>query len=1160
MKKFTFVLAFVLTLLSFQTVSAQTGSLLSVRSSEFSIAAYGNNVAANAYDGDVNTLYWSGAATVAGSTFKLYLGGLATVNEIKLYFASGDRTSAADVEISTDGDSWTKVDGFTNGTELSEYTCDANGASARYVRLKIVTPNGGSWFKICEFQVYGVMTEVDKNLYTAYDDAAYVPNFTGSKATDRPLNGVSLNGSSVGNYSLSLTNDQKSQLYVNATTTTEFVVLTGEEITPVTSYGATWMHSYVYVDADKNGFTASIDANGYSPIEDLVSYSTYNPEPDNGGQWLDSKGNTVGNNTVKLPSFNAPATPGVYRMRYKIDWNSIDPAGCSKAGNTLQANRGTIVDVILNVVDPLQYSKMQFEAAYVKAETLLDRAYKTTETKVTLQVDDENADNYLWCNVPDPSEGDIKYLIDGSNGTYGQGDFFHSSWHASLTAPLHYLQVDMGEGKSIEDFYIAYHTRNYGGGADFPKEIQVMGSNEKDANFVEIANITSGLPQSANTSYKSSLIRSIKSYRYIRFNIRAPRTYWHMAEFELIRHERPFAELTDNYTHLQTEVEALKTSYAETYKDFVGSTVEEYQAASAAILDAVYNAGKITDPAYFVNGKAYTFVTERGWMGAKSDNSKLISTAYTSNGVTGSATDPYFQWAVYKSPKNYYYLYNVGKGMYMGVEKSNNTAVSFSAQPAATTLTFKVSENAAYPIMFSTDGAGVVNHSGSYASGLINWTGGWNNLNDGGSNHKIAEVDDISLELLTKIEKEVAYFEALVELDAAIATADEYLATYVGAGYGKYSSSNPDAEAVYTAIKEFRAAVTAETAVSDIESKTAELQALMATFSLNLPAAKSYLRIMAVDGWNDDARYLGKANSTAKDGRAEFVDNAEPANTIFYFDGTQLLSVGSGEYLVDNGAFLGYNGIQNGGSKIAFEAASNKLTSAYNISFKEGTRYLYVNTGNFTDAGGGTDNQNGYCFNLEAVTELPVTVTGAGYASFYAPVALEIPAEGVEVFYATEVEGEYVSLVKIESGKIPANTGVIIKADPNTYNFAITSDEVAAIEGNIFKGTVNKQTITKENGSYYVLGIVDGKVGMYNAVNGANTGTFINAGHKAYMFLEGAALSAGYRFDFDGTTGITEVETENANDAVIYDLTGRRVQGMNRAGIYIVNGKKVLVK
>ena len=40
---------------------------------------------------------------------------------------------------------------------------------------------------------------------------------------------------------------------------------------------------------------------------------------------------------------------------------------------------------------------------------------------------------------------------------------------------------------------------------------------------------------------------------------------------------------------------------------------------------------------------------------------------------------------------------------------------------------------------------------------------------------------------------------------------------------------------------------------------------------------------------------------------------------------------------------------------------------------------------------------------------------------------------------------------------------------------------------------------------------------------------------------------------------IEEVETENA-DAVIYDLAGRRIEKITQAGIYIVNGNKVLVK
>ena len=54
-------------------------------------------------------------------------------------------------------------------------------------------------------------------------------------------------------------------------------------------------------------------------------------------------------------------------------------------------------------------------------------------------------------------------------------------------------------------------------------------------------------------------------------------------------------------------------------------------------------------------------------------------------------------------------------------------------------------------------------------------------------------------------------------------------------------------------------------------------------------------------------------------------------------------------------------------------------------------------------------------------------------------------------------------------------------------------------------------------------------------------------------------MSASLRFDFGGTTAIEEVETEAA-ETVIYDLTGRRVNEITKAGVYVVNGKKILVK
>ena len=44
------------------------------------------------------------------------------------------------------------------------------------------------------------------------------------------------------------------------------------------------------------------------------------------------------------------------------------------------------------------------------------------------------------------------------------------------------------------------------------------------------------------------------------------------------------------------------------------------------------------------------------------------------------------------------------------------------------------------------------------------------------------------------------------------------------------------------------------------------------------------------------------------------------------------------------------------------------------------------------------------------------------------------------------------------------------------------------------------------------------------------------------------------------TTGIEEVKGENGKAKTIYDLTGRQVNEITKAGIYIVDGKKVFVK
>ena len=52
-----------------------------------------------------------------------------------------------------------------------------------------------------------------------------------------------------------------------------------------------------------------------------------------------------------------------------------------------------------------------------------------------------------------------------------------------------------------------------------------------------------------------------------------------------------------------------------------------------------------------------------------------------------------------------------------------------------------------------------------------------------------------------------------------------------------------------------------------------------------------------------------------------------------------------------------------------------------------------------------------------------------------------------------------------------------------------------------------------------------------------------------------------YSFRFgEATTGVDEMKEQRAESKEIYDLTGRRVEAITAPGIYIVGGKKVLVK
>lgn len=165
--------------------------------------------------------------------------------------------------------------------------------------------------------------------------------------------------------------------------------------------------------------------------------------------------------------------------------------------------------------------------------------------------------------------------------------------------------------------------------------------------------------------------------------------------------------------------------------------------------------------------------------------------------------------------------------------------------------------------------------------------------------------------------------------------------------------------------------------------------------------------------------------------------------------------------------------------------------------------------------------------------EYALTVSSAGYATLYLNYAAEIP-DDVKVYIATSVEGDRLMMTRV-TGVLPAETGVIVRAEAGEYTFAESDETPANVEGNLLSGTATDTYIAAESGyKYYVLAQKNDLVGMYRPK--LTDGRFLNNANKAYLALEssnlgifddetntedeGGQLSNRLRFDFGGTTGI----------------------------------------
>lgn len=149
---------------------------------------------------------------------------------------------------------------------------------------------------------------------------------------------------------------------------------------------------------------------------------------------------------------------------------------------------------------------------------------------------------------------------------------------------------------------------------------------------------------------------------------------------------------------------------------------------------------------------------------------------------------------------------------------------------------------------------------------------------------------------------------------------------------------------------------------------------------------------------------------------------------------------------------------------------------------------------------------------------------------------------------------------------VPANTGVLVNclAETATYYFPKTPQTVTLPANQLKPAPADGGAFTAEPGyKYYKLAYDNytAKTGLGFYWGAENAGAFKVKPGTAYLAVPTSEANNAKGFAFDGeTTGVENVNVAANQSKTIYNLNGQRVSNMSQAGLYIVNGKKVVIR
>ncbi len=246
------------------------------------------------------------------------------------------------------------------------------------------------------------------------------------------------------------------------------------------------------------------------------------------------------------------------------------------------------------------------------------------------------------------------------------------------------------------------------------------------------------------------------------------------------------------------------------------------------------------------------------------------------------------------------------------------------------------------------------------------------------------------------------------------------------------------------------------------------------------------------------------------------------------------------------------------------EATASASTSSFsertttNIVIPEGKALCFYNNT--------TSNSNHYVdyFTLtrNGNATVSATITSAGFATNVSAYALDFTSTSIKAYKVKVSSKGVATLTKVN--QVPAGTPVLLYKDGGaTENIPVIASADAVSDNDLVAGTGDAVATTDGGYTNMILNNVDSKIGFYFA-NGK-----IVASNRAYLHIatglapdaEGGSSSRMVMAFADETTGITSLTPSPSpkGEGSVYTLSGQRVEKPAK-GLYIVNGKKVIIK